>query len=94
MWLSIEAKGGWAYMWGMEHSNGPVIDMTPDGEFIDPPKPSILTYFLRLALFGVALAAVAALFWTVILVLPLLLLAGALGYLLLKPRSVGGFRRF
>jgi hypothetical protein len=69
----------------MEQSNGPVIDMTPDGEFIDPPKPSILTYLLRLALFGVALAAVAALFWTVILVLPLLILAGAIAFFAFRP---------
>jgi hypothetical protein len=77
----------------MEHSNGPVIDMTPDGQFIEPPKPSILTYLLRLAMFGVALAVVAAMFWTVILVLPLLLLVGALAYMLFRPRR-GGLRRF
>ncbi len=76
----------------MEHSNGPVIDMTPDGQFIEPPKPSILTYVLRLAMFGVALAAIAAFFWTLILVLPLLLLAGIIGYFALRPRIQ--FRRF
>lgn len=81
----------------MEHSNGPVIDMTPDGQFIEPPKPSFLTYMLRLALFGVALAAIAAFFWTLLLVLPLLLLAGVIGYFVLKHRvttvlsRTGGF---
>ena len=60
--------------------------MTPDGQFIEPPKPSILTYVLRLALFGVTLAIVAALFWTIILVLPLLLLAGIIGYFTLRSR--------
>lgn len=70
----------------MENANGPVIDMTPDGQFIEPPKPSILTYVLRLALFGVTLAIVAALFWTIILVLPLLLLAGIIGYFALRSR--------
>jgi len=76
----------------MEHSQGPVIDMTPDGQFIEPPKPSILTYLLRLALFGVALAAVVALFWTIILVLPLLILAGVIGYFVVKPKIT--VRRF
>ncbi len=70
----------------MEHANGPVIDMTPDGQFIEPPKPTFLTYVLRLALFGVALAAMAAFFWTLILVLPLLLLAGVIGYFVLRQR--------
>jgi hypothetical protein len=70
----------------MENANGPVIDMTPDGQFIEPPKPSILTYLLRLALFGIALAAIAAFFWTLILVLPLLILAAIIGYFALRPR--------
>ena len=79
----------------MENSNGPVIDMTPDGQFIEPPKPSILTYLLRLALFGVALVAVVALFWTVLLVLPLLFLAGMIGYFLFRPQITRfGPRRF
>jgi fatty acid desaturase len=68
----------------MEQSNGPVIDMTPDGKFVTPPKPSILTYLLRLALFGVALAAIFALFWTVIVVLPLFILAGVIGFFLFR----------
>lgn len=82
----------------MEQSNGPVIDMTPDGQFIDPPKPSIFAYLLRLALFGVALAAIAALFWTVILVLPLFILAGVIGVFIFRPRIIQftqtGPRRF
>lgn len=81
----------------MEHSKGPVIDMTPDGRFIGPPKPSILTYLLRLALFGVALAVVATLFWAAVLLLPLLLLAGVIGFFLLRPhivRITRGPRRF
>ena len=70
----------------MEPSNGPVIDMTPDGQFIEPPRPSILTYLLRLAVFGVALAIIATLFWTMLLVLPMLILAGVIGFLLLRPQ--------
>jgi positive regulator of sigma E activity len=79
----------------MEHSNGPVIDMTPDGQFIEPPKPSILTYLLRLAMFGVALAVVAALFWTVLLVLPLLILVGIIAFFVFRPHITRlGPRRF
>jgi hypothetical protein len=79
----------------MEHSNGPVIDMTPDGQFIEPPKPSILTYLLRLAMFGVALAVVVALFWTMLLVLPLLILAGVIAFFVFRPRITHfGPRRF
>jgi hypothetical protein len=76
----------------MEHSQGPVIDMTPDGQFIEPPKPSIMTYLLRLALFGVGLAAIVALFWTLLLVLPLLIIAGIIGYFVIKPKI--NVRRF
>lgn len=80
----------------MTNKDGPVIDMTPQGEFIDPPKPSIGTYLLRLALFGVVLAMVAAVFWTLILVLPLLILAGVVGYFLFRPHVTRIFtvRRF
>jgi hypothetical protein len=79
----------------MEHSQGPVIDMTPDGQFIEPPKPSILTYLLRLAMFGVALAVVVALFWTMLLVLPLLILAGVIAFFVFRPRITHfGPRRF
>lgn len=72
----------------MEDSKGPVIDMTPDGQFVTPPKPSFLTYLLRLALFGVALAIVAALFWTFLLVLPLLILAGLIGFFVFRPKII------
>lgn len=70
----------------MEKSQGPVIDMTPDGQFIEPPKPSIVTWLLRLAAFGLSLAIVFALFWTMIIVVPLLILAGAVSFFLFRSR--------
>ena len=70
----------------MEKSQGPVIDMTPDGQFVEPPKPSIFTWLLRLAMFGLTLGVIIALFWTILLVVPLLMLAGLVGYLLFRPR--------
>jgi uncharacterized RDD family membrane protein YckC len=70
----------------MEQSQGPVIDMTPDGQFVEPPKPSLTTWLLRLAAFGLSLAIVFALFWAVIIVVPLLILAGAVSYFLFRNR--------
>ncbi len=77
----------------MEHSNRrvppqPIIDMTPDGQFVSPPRPGIWNYLLRLALFGVALGIVATLFWTMLLLLPLLLLTSVVGFFLLRPHIV------
>lgn len=68
----------------MAKSNGPVIDMRPDGTFIEPPKPSLGVILVRLALFGVALCAVAVLFWTVVFVVPVLLVLGAAGYIFMQ----------
>ena len=39
----------------MTNENGPVIDMTTDGRFVEPPKPSLVQIALRLAAFAVAL---------------------------------------
>ncbi|HYP64263.1 MAG TPA: hypothetical protein VEQ16_10255 [Acidocella sp.] len=60
--------------------------MTPDGQFVEPPKPSILTWLLRLAMFGLTLGLIVALFWTLVLVVPLLILAGIVGFFLFRPR--------
>jgi hypothetical protein len=64
----------------MANSNGPVIDMTPDGAFIEPPKPTLGTILVRLAAFAVFLCVGAVLFWTALFVIPLLLVLGAVGY--------------
>jgi hypothetical protein len=69
-------------MSGMEKDEGPVIDMTPEGEFVDPPpvKTGIGAFLVRLVIFGLMVGAVGLMFWTALLVLPLLLLAGVVGY--------------
>ena len=64
----------------MVNSNGPVIDMTPDGAFIEPAKPSIGAILVRLALFGLFLCIGAVMFWTALFVLPVLVVLGAAGY--------------
>jgi uncharacterized membrane protein len=67
----------------MAKSDGPVIDMTPDGAFIDPPKPapvSFGTIVARLIAFGVALCIVAVLFWAALFIIPVLVVLGVVGY--------------
>ena len=81
----------------MEKSHGPVIDMTPDGAFIDPPKPapvSIGTIVARLIAFGVALCIVAVMFWAALFIIPVLLVLGVIGYFLARGQIRASFRRF
>jgi multisubunit Na+/H+ antiporter MnhG subunit len=77
----------------MANSNGPVIDMTPDGAFIEPPKPTIGTILLRLAAFAVFLGAIALAFWVAVLLLPIVLILGVAGYFVLRAQlRRGGVR--
>lgn len=81
----------------MEKSDGPVIDMTPDGAFIDAPKPapvSIGTIVARLIAFGVGLCIVAVLFWAALFIIPLLLVLGVVGYVFARGQMRASFRRF
>ena len=74
----------------MKNDEGPVIDMTPEGEFIDPPpaKSGVGVFLVRLAIFGLMVGAVGLMFWTMLLALPLLLLAGMVGYFMaFRPRA-------
>jgi hypothetical protein len=77
----------------MANSNGPVIDMTPDGAFIEPPKPTLGTILVRLAMFGVFLCVAVVIFWTALFMLPVLIVLGVIGYFLARSqfRSI---RRF
>ncbi|MBU6419221.1 MAG: hypothetical protein KGQ79_05765 [Proteobacteria bacterium] len=76
----------------MAKQTGPVLDMTPDGRFIEPPKPSIAQILLRLAFFGIALCVGAALVWTAFIMVSILLILGFAGYLF--ARSQRGTWRF
>jgi hypothetical protein len=73
-----------------DEGGGPVIDMTPEGEFVDPPRPSLVTILLRLALFGVFLAIIGAAIWvalwTALLLLPFVLIAALVVYFVVRPR--------
>jgi hypothetical protein len=60
--------------------SAPIIDMTPDGRFLDRPGPTLGVIALRILMFGTGLCVIAAVFWTMIMLLPALLLLAAIGY--------------
>ncbi len=68
------------YLPRMSKRDAPVIDMTPDGYFIDRPKPSLSVIAARLAALGVILAVGAAAFWFALFIIPVLLILGLTGY--------------
>ncbi len=77
----------------MRTPNGPIIDMTGGGEFIDPPKPGLGTIAARVAAFGLLLFMAAAAFWAALFLIPLLLVLGAVGYFTFRHQlRRGGFR--
>ena len=61
----------------MKSNPGPILDMTPSGEFSGPPKPKVIEVLVRLVaallLIGVAVVA----FWLALFLVPFLVL-GAL----------------
>lgn len=77
----------------MANKNGPVLDMTPDGHFVEPPKPSLTQILLRVIAFGLALCIGAVLVWTAFLMIPILLVLGFVGYLVMRGQR-GGWRVF
>ncbi len=64
----------------MGNFNGPVIDMTPDGNFVEPPKPTLGTILARIIAFGVLLVVAAVAFWTALFIIPVLIILGVAGY--------------
>ncbi|MDE2318158.1 MAG: hypothetical protein KGK02_00495 [Rhodospirillales bacterium] len=77
----IEEPPALPYIQAMAKENSPVLDMTPDGHFVERPKPSLTQILLRLAVFGMALCVGAALLWTAFIMIPVLLVLGFAGYL-------------
>ncbi len=91
--MAIEAVPGLPYIQPMVNENGPVLDMTPDGHFVQPPKPSLTQILLRLAGFGLALCVGAVLVWTAFVMIPILLVLGFAGYLFARGQR-SGWRAF
>ncbi|GAN81501.1 hypothetical protein [Acidocella aminolytica] len=73
----------------MAKENGPVLDMTPDGQFVEPSKPSLTQILLRLVAFGLALCVGAVMIWTAFIIIPILLVLGFAGYLFMRGRGAG-----
>jgi hypothetical protein len=71
----------------MAKSDGPVLDMTPDGKFIDPPSLSLWNWVFRLFCFGLVLGMAVALVRLALWFLPVLLLLGGISYLLTRLKS-------
>jgi hypothetical protein len=88
----IEAAPSLPYISSMAKENGPVLDMTPDGHFVEPSKPSLMQILLRVAAFGLALCVGVALVWTAFLMIPILLVLGFAGYLFMRGQR--GWRSF
>lgn len=63
--------------------------MTPDGRFVEPPKPTLGQILLRVLAFGVALCVGAVLVWTAFLMIPVLLVLGFAGYLFVRGQRAG-----
>ncbi len=74
----------------MAKQNGPIIDMTPDGGFVEPDKPSYGTILARLAAFAVLLVMAAVAFWMALFMIPVLIILGIAGYALTRSQ----IRRF
>jgi uncharacterized membrane protein len=78
--IFIESMRQVAYMFGMANPNGPVIDMTPDGAFIEPTKPTLGTILARIIAFCILLVVAAVAFWMALFIIPVLIILGVAGY--------------
>ncbi|MDE8347274.1 MAG: hypothetical protein POH28_14055 [Acidocella sp.] len=58
--------------------------MTPDGAFIEPPKPSLGTILARVLAFALFLGVMAVAFWTALFMIPVLLVMGLVGYAVMR----------
>ncbi len=74
----------------MANQNGPIIDMTQGGEFIDRPRPSLGTIAGRVAAFGVLLLLAAVAFWAALFIIPMLLLLGVVAYFVARQQIKRG----
>jgi hypothetical protein len=61
-----------------------VIDMTLDGNIVEPAKPSLGTILARLAAFGIGLFVLAVAFWAALFMVPVLIVLGLIGYFALR----------
>jgi hypothetical protein len=67
--------------------NTPVIDMTLDGRFVNRTGPTFGMIITRLLMFSLGLCVIAAMFWTMVMVLPAIILLATIGYLFSRIRA-------
>jgi hypothetical protein len=69
----------------MRKQTGPVIDMTPDGHFVQPAQPTLGTIVARLAGFAVLLVIAAVAFWMAMFIIPIVIILAIAGFALTRP---------
>jgi len=77
---------GTAYICQMV-KQGPVIDMTPDGHFVEPAKPTIGVIVARLVAFAVLLLMAAVAFWMALFIVPVLIILALAGYAVMRAQA-------
>jgi hypothetical protein len=95
----------WRWQFGNapRRGEGPVIDMTPEGQFAAPPQPPLSSKILGIAILIAVVAGVAGLamlaFYVAMLLIPVALGAAAIAYLAYRfqrwragDQSLGGQR--
>jgi hypothetical protein len=80
----------------MKMTNGPIIDMTPAGNFADRPVqgPNLGVILARVLVFSVALGFAALAFWLAVFTVPVLIVLGFVGYLYVRFKTSRGGLRF
>jgi hypothetical protein len=69
---------------------GPVIDMTPDGRFVEPDtsiKPTLGVIVARLVAFAVLLVMAAVAFWMALFIVPVLIILALAGYAVARSQA-------
>lgn len=60
------------------------LDMTRDGDFVEPPRASIGEIALRLVGFALLLSIGVIAFWLAVFAIPVLIVLGLIGYLVFR----------
>ncbi len=76
-----------AYIPRMARNTGPVIDMTPDGHFVEPSKPTLGVIVARLVAFAALLMIAAVAFWMALFIVPVLIILALAGYAVARAQA-------
>jgi len=80
----------------MKTSDGPIIDMTPTGGFVNEPiaGPTLGVIIARVIAFALVLGIAAIAFWLAVFTIPVLIVLGLVGYGYLRFRMARHGVRF